>query len=166
MVARVAGRAAGSMAAHARNRAGRTLEPVRCERAACPPSVSFRIGKNQGQTPHCRRVAPFMALIEVKRGTFTSDHPVPYHILSGDAQAGEISLAENTVRPPMHPGHSSSIGDPVSTGRDRAATPRSPDSHPSVLRHTRRPVTSNNSIFPCRPFIPYNYPSCPFISVP
>ena len=48
-----------------------------------------------------RRYLALSAL--AKSGTIETDTPVPCHILSGAADAKEISLTENTVRAPMHP---------------------------------------------------------------
>ena len=39
----------------------------------------------------------------VKDKVFDADHPVPCQVRSGDAEPGEISLAENVVRIAMHP---------------------------------------------------------------
>ena len=48
-----------------------------------------------------RRLAAMQALVEV--GALNADHPVPCQVRSGDAEPGEISLAENVIRVPMHP---------------------------------------------------------------
>jgi ParB family chromosome partitioning protein len=48
-----------------------------------------------------RRLMALTALAE--RGTIANDHPVRCHVIAHDAQAEEISLAENTVRLQMHP---------------------------------------------------------------
>jgi ParB family transcriptional regulator, chromosome partitioning protein len=48
-----------------------------------------------------RRYLALSAL--AKSGNIETDTPVPCHILSGAADAKEISLTENTVRAPMHP---------------------------------------------------------------
>ncbi|MDE3261131.1 MAG: ParB/RepB/Spo0J family partition protein, partial [Acidobacteriota bacterium] len=48
-----------------------------------------------------RRLKAMQALVEDK--TFDPDHPVPCQVRSGDADPGEVSLAENVVRVAMHP---------------------------------------------------------------
>ena len=48
-----------------------------------------------------RRLKAMQALVEDK--VFDADHPVPCQVRSGDAQPGEVSLAENVVRIAMHP---------------------------------------------------------------
>ena len=48
-----------------------------------------------------RRLKAMQALVEDK--VFDADHPVPCQVRSGDAEPGEISLAENVVRIAMHP---------------------------------------------------------------
>ena len=48
-----------------------------------------------------RRLAAMQALVEDK--VFDANHPVPCQVRSGDAEPGEISLAENVVRIAMHP---------------------------------------------------------------
>jgi ParB family chromosome partitioning protein len=48
-----------------------------------------------------RRLMALAALAEA--GTIASDAPIPCHVIAGDANATEISLAENTVREQMHP---------------------------------------------------------------
>ena len=48
-----------------------------------------------------RRLKAMQALVEDK--VFDADHPVPCQVRSGDAEPGEISLAENVIRVPMHP---------------------------------------------------------------
>jgi len=48
-----------------------------------------------------RRLKAMQALVEDK--VFDADHPVPCQVRSGDAQPGEVSLAENVMRVPMHP---------------------------------------------------------------
>ena len=48
-----------------------------------------------------RRLKAMQTLVEDK--VFDADHPVPCQVRSGDAESGEISLAENVVRIAMHP---------------------------------------------------------------
>ena len=48
-----------------------------------------------------RRLKAMQALVEDK--VFDANHPVPCQVRSGDAEPGEISLAENVVRIAMHP---------------------------------------------------------------
>ena len=48
-----------------------------------------------------RRLKALQALVEDK--VFDADHPVHCQVRSGDAEPGEISLAENVVRIAMHP---------------------------------------------------------------
>ena len=48
-----------------------------------------------------RRLRAMQALVEDK--VFDADHPVPCQVRSGDAEPGEVSLAENVIRVPMHP---------------------------------------------------------------
>ena len=48
-----------------------------------------------------RRLKAMQALVEDT--VFDADHPVPCQVRSGDAESGEISLAENVVRIAMHP---------------------------------------------------------------
>ena len=48
-----------------------------------------------------RRLKAMQALVEDK--VFDADHPVPCQVRSGDAESGEVSLAENIVRIAMHP---------------------------------------------------------------
>ncbi len=48
-----------------------------------------------------RRLRAMQALVEDE--VFDADHPVPCQVRSGDAEPGEISLAENVIRVPMHP---------------------------------------------------------------
>ncbi len=48
-----------------------------------------------------RRLKAMQALVE--DGVFDADHPVPCQVRSGDAEPGEVSLAENVIRVPMHP---------------------------------------------------------------
>ena len=48
-----------------------------------------------------RRLKAMQALVEDK--VFDADHPVPCQVRSGDAESGEVSLAENVVRIAMHP---------------------------------------------------------------
>ncbi len=48
-----------------------------------------------------RRLKAMQALVEDK--VFDADHPVPCQVRSGDAEPGEVSLAENVVRIAMHP---------------------------------------------------------------
>ena len=48
-----------------------------------------------------RRLKAMQALVEDK--VFDADHPVPCQVRTGDAESGEISLAENVVRIAMHP---------------------------------------------------------------
>lgn len=61
-------------------------------------------GKTKGKYHIVAGQRRFMALTALtERGSIPADHPIPCQIISGDAQAEEISLAENTVRLPMHP---------------------------------------------------------------
>lgn len=61
-------------------------------------------GKTKGKYHIVAGQRRFMALTALaERGTIPADHPIPCQIISGEAQAQEISLAENTVRLPMHP---------------------------------------------------------------
>ncbi len=48
-----------------------------------------------------RRLKAMQALVEDE--AFDADRPVPCQVRSGDAEPGEISLAENVIRVPMHP---------------------------------------------------------------
>lgn len=48
-----------------------------------------------------RRLLALASLAEA--GTIASDAPIPCRVITGDANAAEISLAENTVREQMHP---------------------------------------------------------------
>ncbi len=48
-----------------------------------------------------RRLMALTALAEA--GTIQPDKPIPCHVIAGDANATEISLAENAVREQMHP---------------------------------------------------------------
>ena len=48
-----------------------------------------------------RRLKAMQALVEDK--VFDADHPVPCQVRTGDAEPGEVSLAENVVRIAMHP---------------------------------------------------------------
>lgn len=48
-----------------------------------------------------RRLLALASLAEA--GTIAADAPVPCHVIAGDANATEISLAENAVREQMHP---------------------------------------------------------------
>ena len=48
-----------------------------------------------------RRLNAIQALVE--DGVLHAEHPVPCQVRSGDAESGEISLAENVVRVAMHP---------------------------------------------------------------
>ena len=48
-----------------------------------------------------RRLRAMQALVE--DNVLDADHPVPCQVRSGDAEPGEISLAENVIRVPMHP---------------------------------------------------------------
>ena len=48
-----------------------------------------------------RRLKAMQAL--VKETVFDADHPVPCQVRDGDTESGEISLAENVMRVPMHP---------------------------------------------------------------
>ncbi len=48
-----------------------------------------------------RRLKAMQALVEDK--VFDADHPLPCQVRSGDAEPGEVSLAENVVRIAMHP---------------------------------------------------------------
>ncbi len=48
-----------------------------------------------------RRLKAMQALVEDK--VFDADHPVPCQVRSGDPEPGEVSLAENVIRVPMHP---------------------------------------------------------------
>ena len=48
-----------------------------------------------------RRLKAMQALVEDK--VFDADHPVPCQVRTGDAQPGEVSLAENVMRVAMHP---------------------------------------------------------------
>ena len=48
-----------------------------------------------------RRLNAMQALAE--DGVLDAEHPVPCQVRSGDAESGEISLAENVVRVAMHP---------------------------------------------------------------
>src|SRR5579863_6425219 len=48
-----------------------------------------------------RRLLALQALAEA--GTVTADHPVPCSVIGRDADATEISLAENVQREAMHP---------------------------------------------------------------
>ncbi|MYJ71760.1 MAG: ParB/RepB/Spo0J family partition protein [Rhodospirillaceae bacterium] len=48
-----------------------------------------------------RRLKAMQALVEDE--ALDPDHPVPCQVRSGDAQPGEVSLAENVMRVPMHP---------------------------------------------------------------
>ncbi len=48
-----------------------------------------------------RRLRAMQALVEDK--VLDADHPVPCQVRSGDAESGEVSLAENVIRVPMHP---------------------------------------------------------------
>ena len=48
-----------------------------------------------------RRLKAMQALVEDK--VFDAGHPVPCQVRSGDAEPGEVSLAENVVRIAMHP---------------------------------------------------------------
>ena len=48
-----------------------------------------------------RRLKAMQALVEDE--VFDADHPVPCQVRSGDAEPGEVSLAENVIRVPMHP---------------------------------------------------------------
>lgn len=61
-------------------------------------------GKTKGKYHIVAGQRRYMALTELaKRGTIPADHEIPCHVLTDAAQATEISLAENTVRLPMHP---------------------------------------------------------------
>ena len=48
-----------------------------------------------------RRLKAMQALVE--DAAFDADHPVPCQVRTGDAQPGEVSLAENVMRVAMHP---------------------------------------------------------------
>ncbi len=48
-----------------------------------------------------RRLKAMQALVEDE--AFDADRPVPCQVRTGDAQPGEVSLAENVMRVPMHP---------------------------------------------------------------
>ncbi len=48
-----------------------------------------------------RRLKAMQGLVEDK--VFDADHPVPCQVRTGDAQPGEVSLAENVMRVAMHP---------------------------------------------------------------
>ena len=48
-----------------------------------------------------RRLKAMQALVEDQ--VLDAEHPVPCQVRSGDAESGEISLAENVVRVAMHP---------------------------------------------------------------
>ncbi len=48
-----------------------------------------------------RRLRAMQALVEDE--VLDADHPVPCQVRSGDAEPGEVSLAENVIRVPMHP---------------------------------------------------------------
>ena len=48
-----------------------------------------------------RRLKAMQALVEDE--TLDADHPVPCQVRTGDAQPGEVSLAENVMRVAMHP---------------------------------------------------------------
>ena len=48
-----------------------------------------------------RRLMAMQALVE--DNVLDADHPVPCQVRSGDTEPGEISLAENVIRVPMHP---------------------------------------------------------------
>ena len=48
-----------------------------------------------------RRLKAMQALVE--DGVLDADHPIPCQVRSGDAESGEVSLAENVVRVAMHP---------------------------------------------------------------
>ena len=48
-----------------------------------------------------RRLKAMQALVEDE--AFDADHPVPCQVRTGDAQPGEVSLAENVMRVSMHP---------------------------------------------------------------
>ena len=48
-----------------------------------------------------RRFKAMQALVEDE--ALDADHPVPCQVRTGDAQPGEVSLAENVMRVPMHP---------------------------------------------------------------
>ena len=48
-----------------------------------------------------RRLLALASLAEA--GTIAADAPIPCHVIAGDANATEISLAENAVREQMHP---------------------------------------------------------------
>ncbi|MCY3831359.1 MAG: ParB/RepB/Spo0J family partition protein, partial [Rhodospirillaceae bacterium] len=48
-----------------------------------------------------RRLKAMQALVEDE--ALDADHPVPCQVRTGDAQPGEVSLAENVMRVPMHP---------------------------------------------------------------
>ena len=48
-----------------------------------------------------RRLKAMQALAEDK--VFDADHPVPCQVRTGDAETGEVSLAENVMRIAMHP---------------------------------------------------------------
>ena len=70
-------------------------------------------GTSPGQAPYSdgserfavvaggRRLKAMQALVEDK--VLDADHPVPCQVRSGDAESGEVSLAENVVRIAMHP---------------------------------------------------------------
>jgi ParB family transcriptional regulator, chromosome partitioning protein len=48
-----------------------------------------------------RRLRALQALAAA--GSISDDYPVRCHVLAGDVDGGEISLAENVIREPMHP---------------------------------------------------------------
>jgi ParB family chromosome partitioning protein len=48
-----------------------------------------------------RRLLALQAL--AKDGTFAKDYPVSCHLIDGEADGTELSLAENVIRAPMHP---------------------------------------------------------------
>ena len=48
-----------------------------------------------------RRLKAMRVLVEDK--VIDADHPVPCQVRSGDAQPGDVSLAENVMRIAMHP---------------------------------------------------------------
>ena len=48
-----------------------------------------------------RRLKAMQALVEDK--VIDADHPVPCQVRDGDTESGEVSLAENVMRVPMHP---------------------------------------------------------------
>ena len=76
-------------------------DPGSGEPAPAPESGGQAAGERYAVVAGGRRLKALQEL--AAEGALDAGHPVPCQVRSGDADSGEVSLAENVMRIPMHP---------------------------------------------------------------